>query len=483
LKKKHPSSPGNHPQFHQPASSPWKPDCHSAEAFARARRILASPAAVFAFTACGSLVAPASAQVTNTVPTEITTPLMNGAMTPIENESPTASTADVATVPSRYATSGQTATPSIGAPAFTAALPVASQSDLLENPLQLGPFILRPHADYAFTYGTGINFTPGNRGLTAMHSLSPGLAVASKHLTLDYTPNLVYYSKGNFEDTVNHSANLAANFGYNDWSFQISQSYVKSSSALIETAQQTPTESFSTLLSARYEYSRKTSFDFGVTQVFQSAEGQDLSNFRQWSTMDWINYKLGSQTSIGAGLGTGFTDVEKGTDMSYEQIQGRFDWHPTQRTSLGLNGGIEIRQFLRSETSDRISPLMGASLSWSPLAHTTLGLQANSSVSTSLLQDQITQDSSISASLNQRLLKRLNLGLTGGFRTTDYIGESDAASTSRSDDLSFFSISLGTTLFKKGNISVAYQHSVNDSTLADFTYDSDQYTFQVGYHF
>jgi hypothetical protein len=383
--------------------------------------------------------------------------------------------------PSRFATSGESSTPSLGSPTF--ALPSAATfASATENPLQLGPFVLHPHFDYQFTYGTGINFTPGNQELTAMHSLSPGMGIQSKHLTIDYTPTLVYYSKGSFEDSVNHSANFLSAFGYNDWQFQISQGYQKNSSPLIETGTQTDTESFTTLLSGQYHYTEKTSFDFSVTQLLQNAEA--LNNTRQWSTMDWVNFKLGSSTSIGAGVGGGYVDQDLGSNMTYEQVQGRVGWRPSEKTYLDLNGGIEIRQVLDSpNSSDRISPLMGASFSYSLFKQTTLGLQANQIVSSSLFQDQVTESSSITGSLNQRLLARLNLGLTGGFRTTDYIGTGTSDTTDRSDDYSFISVSLGTRIFKKGNVSVGYQHSTNDSTLAGYTYDSDQYTFQLGYHF
>jgi hypothetical protein len=388
----------------------------------------------------------------------------------------------VTTPASRYAASSESATAVLGVPPFAVPTASAEGQAATETALKLGPLTFRPHADYAFTYGTGINSSPGNQGPAALHSVSPGLLIQSTHLSLDYTPNLVYYTKGNFEDTVNHSANLLATFGYSDWQFQISQGYQKTSSPLIETGTQTPTESFPTLLSAHYRFSEKTSFDFNLTQLVENAE--ELSSYIQWSTMNWIDYLIGSRTSLGTGVGGGYVDVAQGSDMSYEQIQGRIAWYPSPKTRVDLNGGVEIRQFLDlADVSDLVTPLYGITISYRPFEYTVLSIQGNRSVSTSILQDQVTDSASIAGSLNQRLLGKLNLAVSGGFRKTDYISTRVTTAPSRTDDYPFVTVSLGAKVFKKGHLAVAYLHAVNDSTLSNFTYNSDQYTIQLGYHF
>jgi uncharacterized protein (PEP-CTERM system associated) len=66
----------------------------------------------------------------------------------------------------------------------------------------------------------------------------------------------------------------------------------------------------------------------------------------------------------------------------------------------------------------------------------------------------------------------------------DYLQSGSSAQfNGRKDDITFVSTGLSTQFFKKASASISYQHSQNKSTLAGYTYDSDQYTAQISYRF
>jgi hypothetical protein len=391
------------------------------------------------------------------------------------------------TPPSFYGSSGSGATSSLGPPGFAVTAPDVQAPVAPGYPLQWGPFSFHPRLGYAFTYANGVLVTPGRPTNTASHAVSPALSVNSKHVTIDYTPSLTYYSQGPYGDTVNHSASLAATFGYSDWSFHLDQSYQKSSYPLVETGLQTETEAFGTGFAANWNLSQKWFLDFTFSQSFQDNKGFQSS--RQWSTMEWANYRITRQLSVGAGLGGGYVDVDLGSDSTYEQIQGRLNWRPAKKLSINLNGGIEIRQFLDTPggSDNLVNPIMGASISYQVFESTSLSLSANRSVDTSLFVNQITENAGFSAGINQRLFRYLNAGISGGFRRSDYkstfVFFNQSFPILRRDDYSYISASLGTTFLKKGTANVAYTHGQNESTLAGFTYDSDQVTVQLGYRF
>ncbi len=390
------------------------------------------------------------------------------------------------TPPSFYGSSGSSATSSLGLPGFAATAPSLQSSTASSYPLQWGPFSFHPHLGYAYTYADGVLITPGMPTITASHRVSPGLSIVSRHLSLDYTPSLVYYSKGPYNDSLDHSVDLGATWGYGDWTFQLHQGYQRSTPPLVETGTQTETQSLPTSIAANWNFSEKWFFDFTLSQSFQDSQGFQSS--KQWSTMEWANYRLTPQLSVGAGIGGGFTDVNMGSDSTYEQIQGRINWRPSRRFSLGLNGGVEIRQFLDVPRSDSlVNPIMGASMTYQIFDYTSLYLSANRSVDASLFANQITENSGVTAGVSQRLLKYINLGLSGGFRRTDYKGTFTifglAFPTLRRDDYSYVSTSLGTTFFRKGIATVAYTHGQNESTLAGYTYGSDQISVQIAYRF
>jgi hypothetical protein len=401
-----------------------------------------------------------------------------------------------------YASSGATANSALvhdQAASFWGTDPFESFAN---NPLQWGPFELRPFGIYRFTYGNGLNVSPGNPVTTALHEFTPGAVLQSRHLSFRYAPTLNFYSSDDFDDGVDHSASASANFGVDAWFFTLGYGFSKTSSILIETGGQTPRESHSTVLAAHYQYSEKTSFDFSLNQSIQEAES--LNSSKSWSTMNWVNHHWTDKTLVGFGLGGGYTKQDFGSDMTHEQLQGRIGWHPGTKLSINLNGGLEFRQFGDSGIEEDLYPVFGASIFYTPWGYqrkprrgpldeevvstTTFSLTANHSVGASLLAAQATETSRISAGVRQRFLEVLHLDLFAGLTIQDYQnvavqGQETSLETSRSDDILSFSATLGCGVFKKGDISIFYQHSQNESSAEGLSYDSDQIGLQVSYRY
>ncbi|HEX7860404.1 MAG TPA: outer membrane beta-barrel protein [Verrucomicrobiae bacterium] len=357
--------------------------------------------------------------------------------------------------------------------------------EFLKNPLQWGPFQLRPFGSYRFTYGNGLNVTPGNQVTTALHEIAPGAVLQSQHLSFRYSPTIKYYSAEEFEDGVDHAASVGANFGVNDWTFSLGHSFSDTKSPMIETGAQTPQQTHSTVLSAAYQYSNKTSFEFSLSQSIQEADA--LNSSIGWSSMNWANYHWTEKTLIGLGVGGGYTKQDFGDDMTNEQLQGRIAWHPSAKLNLSLNGGVEFRQFVSSDLDDQVNPIFGASINYSPWEPTTFSLGANQSTGASLLEAQTTETISFNVGVRQRLLEVLHLGLFAGYQQLEYQGYAGTGSgglqEDRTDEILSYSVDLGFTIFTKGEISLFYQRSENDSNAEEFSYDSDQYGFQLAYHF
>lgn len=432
---------------------------------------------------CASVVNPVTAQqpATRTPHSAIQAPSSPPVRNPgVSTLAPRTST--VPAPPSFYASHGQSYTrvlANLASDSFFSPIPVAQ---LFSNPLQWGPFHLYPRANYSLTYATGLNRTPGRPEETVHHTISPGITWQAKRVTIDYSPSLVYYTKGSFQDSVNHSASASSAFGYGDWNFSLSHQYSKGSSVLAETATQTAHESHSSALAANYRYSDKTSFSFSLSQSIQ--ETSEFNSSQTWSTMEWINYQLTSKTSIGAGIGGGYTIQELGSDMTYQQVQGRVGWSPGPKLNVDLNGGIDIRQFVSpSGRGQQLNPTFGVAGSYQVFDTTSVRLSANRAVTPSLFSGQISHTTSISAAVNQRLFGRLALGVTADYRLSNNESTEELGTVSRSDTTKSVAAVLSTRFLKKGSVSAAYSHSVHDSNEEGFSYDSDQYTLSLGYRF
>ena len=354
--------------------------------------------------------------------------------------------------------------------------------------LQLGPVQVRPHFLYRFLYGDGISAQPGQQLKTAINELYPGTFLRlGDHWNLDYTPVLRFYSNSHFRDTTDHSVTLNGATIYEDWTLGFSQSYASSSQPLASTAAQTDEQIYSTALNAVYQMSSATSLELGANQYFlfvgQSVPGQSLTDTRTWSTMDWLNYQFSPKIAAAFGAGFGYDNLRASSDMTSEQLQGRITWRPGAKLNISASGGAEIRQLVDYSAPDLVTPIFGVSAQYQLFEPTTLGLGASRVVSPALFLNQVTETTTVSANLHQRLFKKLLLDLSGGYVQTSYRFTIFGFTLAREDNGTFFNARLSATVFKRGSAAIFYQYSDNSSSAASFAYSSSQGGFELGYRF
>ncbi len=365
---------------------------------------------------------------------------------------------------------------------FIPSLETSATGPQAPGPLHWGIFDLRPRFNYRLTYGSGLQTTPGEAKKTVINTITPGFLLdIGSHWSLDYTSTLQYYSDRAFRDSLGHSATLSGGTAWRDWVIGGSQSYRSSSSVLAETGRQTDQETFATGFNASYRFNSKLSTDLSLNQTFGSSE--NYTSYKQWSTMDWLNYQVWPRFTISVGLGGGYLKMNVGPDSIFEQYQGRIQWRATDKLSLQLNGGMEDRQFQANGASDLINPIFGASITYQPFEVTQLSLGADRNVSTSFFQNEVTENTSVHLSVNQRLLGHLYLTVGGGYRNTKHVASVMGFSVDRQDDNSYADARLSCTLRKHARVAIFYRHSENSSGQSLYTYTSEQGGFELGYHF
>ena len=355
--------------------------------------------------------------------------------------------------------------------------------------LHWGPLTLESHLLYSLSYGNGLQASPGQQSSSFINEFDPGILFQwGSHWSLDYTPILRFYSSRAFRNTFDNAVSLAGSTAYEDWSFGLSQSYASSSEPLIETAAQTDQQTFSTGLSAARQVGSQTSLELGASQSFRyldnpvpGEQGDTLS----WATMDWLNYQFWSRLGAAIGVGFGYDKVPGSTDMTSEQLQGRITWTVVNKLSFVVSGGAEDRQFLAPGVPDLISPIFSFSAQYSLFETTTLSLSASHTVSPSFFSDQVTEGTSISAGLHQRLLGKLFLDLSGGYGTSTYHASSTAPGNPNISnyDSTSFSAGLSLPVLKRGSAAVFYSVNYNSSGGANYNYTTTQVGLQLSYRY
>lgn len=349
------------------------------------------------------------------------------------------------------------------------------------QPFQWGPVTLRPDLFYRFLYGNGIRSSTNQSLTTAIHEIAPGfLFEIGRHWTLDYTPTWRLYSNNQFRDTLDHSVRLSGGTAYENWVLGLVQSYVSSSTPLVETGTQTDQETYSTALNASCRLNSKLSLDLAVNQDFIFAS--QFQSSREWSTLDWLNYEFWPRLDAGAGAGFGYVNVDTGSDMTYEQFQGRVAWRATDQTSFQIHGGVEVRQFLSGGGGDLVNPVAGAVIQYQPFEATKISLSADHVVAVSYFTNQVAESTDIGGAVNQRLFKKLYLDLGGGYHTVKYVA-TGGVSAGRKDEYYSFNVMLSCQFLKRGTFAAFYQVSDNSSSQPGYGFSSSQFGLEVRYRY
>jgi hypothetical protein len=351
-----------------------------------------------------------------------------------------------------------------------------------------GPVHLHPHLLYSISYGDGIQSQPGSKSKTLINTIMPGMgADIGSHWHLDYTPTLRYYSSHDLKDELNHSVILNWGAAYEDWALAASQSYVSSSTPLVDTASQTDTETYSTVASTAYQLNSKVSLSLVANQTIEFVENlatnQPLSDSKTWSATAGFSYQIFPRLDAGATVGFAYDVISPGSDMTSERLQAHLNWLLGTKLKFAFRGGFEDRQFLESNTPDALNPIFGLSLVYNLFEFTTIAFSADRTVSKSYFQNEFTESTGFTAGLHQRMLTRLYLDITGGFTKSSYRATDTTLSVSREDNRGNINIRLSCPFLRHGSASVFYDWSDNTSTQNGFGYTSSQVGLELGYRF
>ena len=350
------------------------------------------------------------------------------------------------------------------------------------EPLKWGPLTLRPHPYYQFLDADGLQSGTNNSVHSVIQTISAGVLLqVGSHWALDYSPLWLFYSNREFSNTFGQTASLMGGTTYNDWALGLSQSYSDSSSPTAATASQTRTISYATALNGSYAMNSKMSLDLTLNQQFESAD--QFSSYNEWSTLDWLNYQFWPRFSASLGVGGGYVNESSSPDITFQQFQGRILWRASDKISLQLAGGVEVLQFLSGGAAPLVNPIFGATIQYQPFEQTRFSVTGSRTVSSSYLQNQVTENTGVTADLNQRLLGKLFLDLSGGYQLVKYVSSVNTSSSNRQDDLYTFNAQLGRAFLKRGTIAVLYQLSEDNSSQAGYSFTSHQVGFQISYSY
>jgi hypothetical protein len=341
---------------------------------------------------------------------------------------------------------------------------------------------LHPHFLYRFLYGNGIQANPGQQSKTSINAFSPGVLMnIGTHWTLDYTPTKTFYSDPAFRNTLEHAASLLGGTSYQDWTLQVSQTYVSSSAPLIETGQQTKEDLYGTMASADYHFSKQMQLD--TTFNYQARFSAAYPDSRDSSLGERFHYLFSPRVDTSVSLDYGYINMSEGSDMSYTRPAVQLNWKATDKATFNLQAGFENRKFRTGGAADLNTPTFGASIQYQPFTTTTVSFTANRGVAVAYFNNEVTKNTSWALTLQQRLLQHYYLNASYSGQKSTYVSTDPNVVAGRDDRNYSFNIRLSTAFFQRATIAILYQNTHNTSNSVGYGFTSSQMGLELGYRF
>jgi hypothetical protein len=308
------------------------------------------------------------------------------------------------------------------------------------------------------------------------------------YLRLDYMPSAILFVDHSDEDAFNQLIHLEGGYSSGRWTLRAFEdiallqsanlnSFVDTTGLWANTDASGPTRVniFDTRLRADYQLTGK---------VFLQGEFDSLiyfypNHFSSYmiSSGLYIYYNWLPKVSVGIGGTFGYDWVDDPTaNQTFEQVNARLNYEVTNKFFLYASAGVEFRQF-DGNRSEYTSPVFEVGSIYYPFSGTTLTLAAGRRIYNSgFLANQDFGSTYVVGRFQQRLFRRVYLGLAAGYENDNYFATDRDVSATRDDNYWFIEPSVDVLITRWLSAGVYYLHR-QDSSSDDFV---SFYDNQVG---
>ena len=147
---------------------------------------------------------------------------------------------------------------------------------------------------------------------------------------------------------------------------------------------------------------------------------------------------------------------------------------------MNFSGGVEFRQFENNSRSEYISPVFEVGANYQPFDGTSVTLSGSRrTYNSGVLAGQDFAGTTITVGLQQRLLQRFRVGVSGGYQNSDYFSTVTGVMANRQDNYYFIEPSLDLPITRFWTVGGYYLHRQNDSSFHIFNFDDNQVGFRT----
>ncbi len=339
--------------------------------------------------------------------------------------------------------------------------------------------------DFLFTFSPGltVGYIDEESRLERFYDrqvrASRALQYEGNFFLLDYTPSFVVFLDNDGENSFDQDARFEARWQLQKLSLSAQAAFLSKNETNTELGARLRHTGMSAGLSARYEFTERTSAELGA--FFQDDDYQDASGNTEYRGEGYLNYALSPLVEFGVGVVFGLVDVENGPKQTFERILARGSYELTEKVEVRAQAGVEFRQF-DDEGGDQTNPIFEIELNYYPAELTRLGLNVHRRVIPSISEPSESVDTTgVALTFARTLRTGLRFLAEAGYESSDYSGSS--VGSARSDDYFYGRAGLIYNFAAWGSAGVGYEYRNNDSTRSASGFTNNRITFDVSLTF
>jgi hypothetical protein len=306
------------------------------------------------------------------------------------------------------------------------------------------------------------------------------------YLRLDYMPSAILFVDHSDQDAFNQYIHLEGGFNSGRLTVSLSEdvailesanlnSFYDTTGLWANTDASAPTRVniFYTRLRATYQLTGKLYLQ-GELDSPSYAYPNHISDYTIAGGL-YLYYNWLPKLSVGIGGTFGYTWVdEPSTNQTFEQVNLRLNYEATAKINLYASAGVEFRQFDGNrDTYD--SPVFEVGVAYHPFVGSYISLAAGRRIYPSgYVSNQDFGATYVAARFQQRLFRRVYLGLGAGFEHSNYFATDRDVNATRDDDYWFVEPSVDVLITRWLSAGVYYLHREDSSNQDFFSWDDNQ---------
>ncbi len=359
---------------------------------------------------------------------------------------------------------------------------------LANEPGSSKPYAILPHGSLTGYYDDNISLNNTNRQGALALAVEPGVAFGlgdfrtgqNNFLVADYTGRWTSYLNHSSADAYEQFATVRAQLASAKWKFNTNFRFLDLDDVDIDSGARTWRLIFDTAQVASYEISEKDFVELqgqNVIRDYQTGPGSV-----EWQGRGLYNYRIDPKLTLGGGFAGGVLDVEDSASQTYEQVLLRVLYDTTEKISIQVQGGLELRQLGSGE--DKVTPVVDLTGEYRPQPGTKIDLDGycrNLSSSTSGNLDYTA--TGMSLSIAQEFGVSWLATLKGGYENNSYFYTDIRAASPREDNFFYINPAIQFRFTEHAKIEVFYNYRQNESDNSGYAFTDNQTGVRVSFTF